>query len=78
MRDRDLRCSRRKFLASAAGLALAGNVAPGGTTGSPPGVFARPPKPDADGRDPVAVLGSVYRPMSHAFHIAGRFIEGCP
>lgn len=78
MRDRDLRCSRRKFLASAAGLALAGNVAPGGTTLSPPGVFARPPKPDVEGRDPVAVLGTVYRPLSHLYHLAGRFLHGYP
>src|SRR5947209_4009696 len=78
MRDRDLRCSRRKFLASAAGLALAGNVAPGDTASAPPGVFARPPKPDADGREPIAVLGTVYRPLSHLYHLAGRFLHGYP
>src|SRR5437588_5827977 len=44
MRDRPLRCSRRKFLASAAG--------------------------------PLAVVCTVYRPLSHAYHIAGRFITG--
>jgi hypothetical protein len=37
---------------------------------------ARPPKPTKDGRNPIAVVCTVYRPMSHAYHIAGRFIQG--
>lgn len=36
----------------------------------------RPPKPGKDGRKPIAAICSVYRPMSHAYHIAGRFIRG--
>src|SRR5262249_50046430 len=40
------------------------------------GFRARPPKPLKDGRKPIAALCTVYRPMSHAYHIAGRFIHG--
>src|SRR5262249_50101193 len=29
-----------------------------------------------DGRKPIAVICTVYRPLSHAYHIAGRFIHG--
>ncbi|MFN4259005.1 MAG: hypothetical protein ACK4RK_06880, partial [Gemmataceae bacterium] len=35
-----------------------------------------PPKPTSAGRKPLAVVTTVYRPMSHAYHIAGRFIHG--
>jgi hypothetical protein len=78
MTDRDLRCSRRKFLASAAALTL------GGLSGSadaqdktPAGAFrTRPPKPTKENRKPIAVVATVYRPMSHAYHIAGRFLTG--
>lgn len=78
MLDRSLRCSRRKFLASAAALTLGGGL----TNAEPvPPVSAfrtRPPKPTRDGRKPIAVVSTVYRPMSHAYHIAGRFILGYP
>src|SRR5262245_21258680 len=77
MHDRHLRCSRRKFLASAAALTLAGGArAPGPDTPalSPP----RPPALAADGRKPLAVVTTVYRPLSHAYHIAGRFLHGYP
>lgn len=78
MLDRQLRCSRRKFLASAA-LTLAGSLpqtSPGQDHESAANFRARPPKLGAAGRRPIAVIGTVYRPMSHAYHIAGRFILG--
>jgi hypothetical protein len=79
MRDRDLRCSRRKFLASAAALTLAGGITPNGSaaeTASTAGFRARPAKPGREGRKPLAVIATVYRPMAHAYHIAGRFLHG--
>jgi hypothetical protein len=85
MEDRRLRCSRRKFLASAAaGLALTGSPADGegaagpvpGGAEAPPLSRTRPAKPSIKGRKPLAVLTTVYRPLSHAYHIAGRFILG--
>src|SRR5262249_445790 len=39
---------------------------------------ARPPIPSRDNRRPIATVTTVYRPMSHAYHIAGRFIRGYP
>src|SRR5207244_2173947 len=39
---------------------------------------ARPPKLVPGKRKPIAVVGTVYRPLSHAYHIAGRFIHGYP
>ena len=78
MQDRDLRCSRRKFLASAAALTLGSGVAPAASAKdlAGAGLRARPPKPTKEGRKPIAVLTTVYRPMSHAYHIGGRFING--
>jgi hypothetical protein len=78
MQDRDLRCSRRKFLASAAALTLGSGAAPAASAKDLPGagLRARPPKPTKEGRKPIAVLTTVYRPMSHAYHIGGRFING--
>jgi len=79
MFDRSIRCSRRKFLASAAAAALgsglpnAGAEQPGQANA---GFRSRPPKPDKNARKPLAVVCSVYRPLSHAYHIAGRFIQG--
>jgi hypothetical protein len=75
MQDRRLRCSRRKFLASAAALTLSTGVASGTDA---PGERTRLPDdvPPADGRKPIAVVATVYRPMSHAYHIANRFLFG--
>lgn len=78
MEDRQQRCSRRKFLASAAALTLAG----GASTQSPepqeslPLSRTRPARPSNKGRKPLAVLTTVYRPLSHSYHIAGRFMYG--
>lgn len=78
MEDRRIRCSRRKFLSQAAALTLAGGVTPvqAKEAVSPAGFRTRPPKPSRDGRKPIATICSVYRPLSHAYHIAGRFIRG--
>ena len=78
MQDRKYRCSRRHFLAQAAALSVT-SVVPGAV--SPAGQEAaafrtRPPKLGKGERKPIAALCTVYRPMSHAYHIAGRFILG--
>src|SRR5262245_7037051 len=75
MQERFYRLTRRKFLASAAALTLTGAAAEGATekAASP---HTRPPRPDRADRKPLAVLTTVYRPMSHAYHIAGRFLHG--
>lgn len=80
MNDRDFRLSRRKFLANAAALTVAGAGASAGGARAEPVSAAnfrsRPPKPASTGRKPLGVVTTVYRPMSHSFHIAGRFIHG--
>src|SRR6185437_11052173 len=78
MEDRQQRCSRRKFLASAAALTLAGGVSASSAElqGDLPLSRTRPVKPSNKGRKPLAVLTTVYRPLSHAYHIAGRFLFG--
>jgi hypothetical protein len=74
MLDRHLRCSRRKFLASAAALTLAGVATADGA--EPTLSHTRPaPLPTRD-RKPVAIICTVYRPLSHAFHIGARFLHG--
>src|SRR5713226_9468333 len=81
MNDRQLRCSRRRFLAQAAAMTLAGGL-PGTSAArvgeSSENFRARPPIPSHEGRRPIATVTTVYRPMSHAYHIAGRFIRGYP
>jgi hypothetical protein len=72
MLPRDLRYSRRKFLASAAAATLGS-----GLTHRPAGASATPPPPKA-GRAPIAVLATVYRPLSYAYHLVGRFLHGYP
>ncbi|MFL5339528.1 MAG: hypothetical protein ACJ8F7_05105 [Gemmataceae bacterium] len=81
MTDRDLRCSRRKFLASAAAaVTLASGSRSTASAESAPATHfrAQPPRPSVDGRKPIACITTVYRPMSHSFHIAGRFLHGYP
>src|SRR4029077_5904790 len=73
MLDRQLRCSRRKFLASAAALTLGAGVATGHAAEPSP---ARSGQPSTQGRKPLAVITTVYRPLSHSYHIAGRFLHG--
>src|SRR5262245_20277662 len=79
MHDRRYRLSRRKFLAQAAALTLSGNVPAAGNAkdpGTPGPVRTRPAHLGTEGRKPIAAICTVYRGMSHAYHIAGRFIHG--
>src|SRR3954452_16864800 len=77
MQDRNLRCSRRKFLAaSAAALTLSGGVAGQEETAAPVLSRARPGKLPVQERKPLAILTTVYRPLSHSYHIGGRFLHG--
>jgi hypothetical protein len=73
MEDRNLRCSRRKFLASAAALSLAAGT---GSAEAPSLSHTRPTKLPTTGRKPLALLTTVYRPLSHGYHIGGRYIHG--
>jgi hypothetical protein len=79
MQDRNRRCSRRKFLAQAAALTLGSTVpaaAHAKDAASAASFRARPSTLSVDSRKPLAVVTTVYRPLSHAYHIAGRFIMG--
>src|SRR6266508_322433 len=78
MEDRKMRCSRRKFLAQAAALTLTGGVAASQQTREETSATfrTRPGKLTTTGRKPLAIVTTVYRPMSHAYHIAGRFLHG--
>jgi hypothetical protein len=81
MEDRNHRLSRRKFLRqAAAAMTLAGlPAAAHADTSEATKVFrARPPRLDTAGRKPIAVIATVYRPLAHADHIAGRFVHGYP
>ena len=70
MLPRDLRYTRRKFLASAAAITLGSGLPTKGDTSIQ--------KPSRAGRAPLAVLGTVYRPLSYLYHLAGRFLHGYP
>jgi hypothetical protein len=76
MEDRNLRCSRRKFLASAAALGLAARGSSAAPAEPPPLSRTRPAPLSTAGRKPLALITTVYRPLSHAYHIGGRFIHG--
>jgi hypothetical protein len=66
MEDRKVRCSRRKFLAQAAALTLTGGLSRSSAAAA------------HSGRKPLAVVCTVYRPLSYAYHLAGRFLHGYP
>ncbi len=76
MQGRQLRCSRRKFLASAAALTLAGGVGQGGEGEAPGARALAGDVPPPTGRRPLAIVTTVFRPLSHAYHVAGRFLFG--
>jgi hypothetical protein len=76
MRDRNLRCSRRKFLASAAALTLTGGMAQAGKTLASPCSHESQAKLAQKDRAPIAVIATVYRPLSDAHHLIGRFLHG--
>lgn len=77
MEDRRHRYSRRKFLASAAALTLSGGMAESARTTAPrTPADLQPTRLSNQGRKPIAVVCSVYRPLSHAYHLVGRFLHG--
>src|SRR5262245_3162870 len=66
MQDRSIRCSRRKFLAQAAGVALAGSLPRplhAGDEAPADAIRTRPPRPGKEGRKPIALICTVYRPL---------------
>ena len=64
--------SRRLFLGTAGALIPAWTI--GQTPYSSP--RTKPVLPSIKGRKPLAVIGSTYYPLSHSYHIAGRFLHG--
>jgi hypothetical protein len=76
MQDRNSRLSRRKFLAGAAALTIASSASAKDTAKTNNSSCSRPPRPSIEGRKPIAVITTVYRPLSHAFHITARFLHG--
>jgi hypothetical protein len=62
--------NRRDFFASTAALALAPAVPAADR------ILTTPPKRSAPAKRKLAVLASTYHYLSHAYHIAGRFIYG--
>ncbi len=65
--------SRRTFLASSAAGVSAGFTAP---AAEPDSLRTRPPKRTKPPTKTVAVVSTVYWYLSHAYHIAGRFLDG--
>ena len=77
MLEREQRLSRRKFLASSAAAIGVAASAPGESDAdAPPLSRTRPARLSIKGRKPLAVITTVYRPLSHSYHIGGRFIHG--
>jgi hypothetical protein len=74
MQDRNLRCSRRKFLASAAALTLASGAKP--APGQPLALSPVTADDAPSARKPIAVVTTVYRALSHSYHVANRFLYG--
>ncbi|GBD36852.1 hypothetical protein HRbin36_01980 [bacterium HR36] len=70
------RVSRRQFLEH--GLASVCGLVVSRSFGQDIPFRTRPPRLDTKGRKPIAVLTTVYRPMSHSYHIVGRFLFGYP
>jgi hypothetical protein len=64
---------RRSFLAASALLTTGGLRPPLSSADSP---RAKPPKRAKPAAKKLAVLTSVYRYLSHSYHIAGRFLDG--
>jgi hypothetical protein len=69
----DLPPDRRLFLAAGAAI---GSVSRAEAEEKPALSRTRPPRLSLKGRKPLACITTVYRPLSHAYHIAGRFLHG--
>jgi hypothetical protein len=65
---------RRSFLAASAALSAGGFRSPLSFAADTP--RSRPPKRTKPAAKKVAVVASVYWYLSHAYHIAGRFLDG--
>src|SRR5262245_17144870 len=76
MEDRKNRCSRRRFLAGAAALTLGGGLPASAAASLVGGTHARPERPAAAGRKPIAVVATVCRPLSFASLLTARFLHG--
>ena len=72
-KDRSAEGSRRHFLARSGALATAGYLAPAELlSAEKPG--SQPKSKTALKR--IGVVTTVYRPMSHSYHICRRFLDG--
>ncbi|MCS7159304.1 MAG: hypothetical protein RMJ19_02430, partial [Gemmatales bacterium] len=76
MPRQEVHYDRRDFLHCILGSALSATMA--NVWGQDIPFRTKPPRLDTANRKPLAVITTVYRPMSHAYHIAGRFILGYP
>ncbi len=68
-----MRLSRRAFLASTAALPVGLHPQLAFAADTP---RTRPPKRAKPAAKKVAVVSSIYHYLSHAYHIAGRFLDG--
>ncbi|MBM3978772.1 MAG: hypothetical protein FJ304_00540 [Planctomycetes bacterium] len=66
--------SRRSFLAGSTTVALTGGIRPPFVTADSP--RTKPPKRATPATKKIAVVASIYHYLSHAYHIAGRFLDG--
>ena len=66
--------TRRAFLASTAALTTGGLRPPLAHSADAP--RTRPPKRAKPAAKKIAVVASIYHYLSHAYHIAGRFLDG--
>jgi hypothetical protein len=73
MDEQEMSPSRRLFLAASATLGIGTRA---DAEAPPPLSRTRPAKLSIKGRKPIACLTTVYRALSHAYHIAGRFVHG--
>lgn len=70
--NKSTKMDRRLFLGTAGSLVPVWAI--GQSADSSP--RTRPLIPGIKGRKPLAVIGSTYHPLSHSYHIAGRFLHG--
>lgn len=69
-------CTRRSFLAQSAAWLGAGSAPLAWGMDSSPTPRSRPPQRPTPARKRVALITTIYRYLSHSYHIAGRFLYG--